>query len=220
MEGGKLVAFADEFVVRLADGIIGWFSYQQAANRSGVYSEYLFYPPMFEIGHGRGWKVTCQKRMADNRRMTFDMLFRYPDRMTAVALEAKFIRPKKTFTGNIENDLRKLHKVLTDDDNHPPGYNMNVFQLIVGKAEQIKRAIEGTPLHRQWDTLWREGGRKMAEDHAGWLLHGQGQKSFRYSVAVFRYRDTWDLDGEIELEPVGGEEGELEQFGEPPTNHE
>ena len=204
---------ADNFVVRLAEGIIGWFSYQQAANRSVIYSEYLFYPPMFELGHGRGWKVTCQKQLADNPRMTYDMQFRNSEKSAAIALEAKFIKSKKRFTGKIRNDLRKLHKVKTDPDNHPSGLDMEVYEFIVGQSERIEHEIRDTPLNDVWGDLWREGEGKLAREHPGWLLHGQGQESFRYSVTVFRYQPSWDLGGPIE--PDEQEEEEPLEFGEP-----
>ncbi|MAO56317.1 MAG: hypothetical protein CMM61_11545 [Rhodospirillaceae bacterium] len=205
---------ADEFIVRMAEGIIGWFSYQQAASRSAVYSEYLFYPPMFELGHGRGWTVTCQKQLADNARQTYDMQFRNSKKSAAIGLEAKFIKLKKPFTGKIQNDLRKLHKVKTDVANHPPGLNMVVYELIVGHVENIESAIDKVePLKKVWGELWdnRPDG-KFRRGHPGWLFHGQGEERFRYSVAVFRYQPTWDLGGDFE--PEEQETDEPINFGE------
>jgi hypothetical protein len=206
---------SDNFVVRLAEGVIGWFSYQQAANRSGVYSEYLFYPPMFELGHGRGWNVTCQKKLAHNARETYDMQFRNSKKFAAIGLEAKFVKSRKAFTGKIKNDLRKLHKVKTDPDNHPSGFNMDVYEFIVGQADRIEHSIRNTPLADVWGDLWTEGDGKLGQGHPGWLLHGQGQESFRYSVAIFRYQPTWNLGDVLEPEEHEDDEDELEPFGEP-----
>jgi hypothetical protein len=196
----------DNLVVRLAEGVIGWFSYQQAAKRSSVYSEYLFYPPLFEIGFGRNWKITCQKNLAENARSTYDMLFENNEKSTAVALEAKFIKANTPFTGNIQNDLNKLHKIKTNSENHPSSIVPDVYEFIVGKESDINSAVQATPLMCQWDNLWRPGNdNKLSHQNAGWLIHGLGQESFRYSVAIFKYRAAWHSDEAIVDDEIGSE---------------
>jgi len=189
----------NNLMVRIGEGLIGWFTFQQAAHRSGIYSEYLFYPPIFELAAGRKWRVSSQIPLSENKKSTYDMAFVKMEKSAAAALEVKFVRNKKrSYKNGIINDLNKLHLIRTNPSNYLSNIVPEVYELIVGKEEAIKKAIKDTPLNSQWDDQWTEGDKKLGKN-SGWRFCGGGQESFAYTIAIFRYDKCWWTDPDPDL---------------------
>jgi hypothetical protein len=136
------------FILRIAEGMAGWASFAQAANRSAMYSESLLYLPIFELGTARGWIVRPQGKLAKEqaskgRRSTIDFVFRSDADDIGILLEVKFDRYKTNHCLQITKDARKLTKTTREQiwKRGSPTYVFK-FIMVIGRKNKILERTE------------------------------------------------------------------------------
>ena len=214
---------ADYLIVRMAEGLAGWLSYQQAARRHAMYSEYLTYPPIYDVAAGRGWTTEPQKSLSTTSRRSIDFLFRRKADAAlqwsagAAAIEVKFVRAKKTFNGKIENDLAKLCLARTEfverDDFETYGH-LSPFLMIVGQQTPLLSACEKQKLPQLSEQVRGvlDPTTDKTDARLGWVRSGQGSRDWKFQVVVLRQQEWWSECAHASDQP---DEASL-PFDEPP----
>lgn len=193
---------ADHLIVRMAEGLAGWLSYQQAARRHAMYSEYLIYPPIYHVAAGRGWTTEPQKALRETARRSIDFLFRRRADTAlqwaagAAALEVKFVKARRTFGGKIENDLAKLcsaRKEFAERDDFEDYGELSVFQMIVGQETPLLGACEKQKLPKLSEQVRGilDPTSIKADTSLGWARSGHGSGNWKFQVVVLREQEWW-----------------------------
>lgn len=191
----------DFLMVRLAEGLAGWLSYQQVARRNPIYSEYLLYPPIFEMASGRGWNALPQKSMPREQGQqgaprTLDFVFARPpqgDRAKALAaLEIKFAHPKRGLPGRVQNDIAKLSGISSAQMGLEEFGDLKVYLMIVGQAKSVASSCLTQGLENLPDQIQRiENDDDLQASVYGWMRQGGGDHRWRFRVYVLRRQDWW-----------------------------
>jgi hypothetical protein len=203
---------ANQFVIRVAEGMAGWASFAQAARMSPVYSEALIYRPIFEIAKSRGWKVRPQKKLAKRnggpgRNKTVDFVFQTEDRDIGIFLEAKFVRYSAKHCLQVTKDVHKLISLTKADisEKSPPKHVYR-YILIIGRDGNIKQRVksrtkktlklkqlnthEDKRLLDQIETVLKTEGREPNRKH-GWAFPGLGGSTWRYWAVILCEHKWW-----------------------------
>jgi hypothetical protein len=141
-------------VRRLVDGMAGWLTFKQAGAAKTLYSEYFVYPPLYEIGSGRGWNVVAQAAVTKSipkkgAPESLDFVFFRDQKggrgQGAVMMEVKFLRGESSTQelNSLYADFNKLKKVSLTSINNVSLNNLNCtpgkWQLIIAQREAFDR---------------------------------------------------------------------------------
>lgn len=105
---------AEKLMRFLAGSLVSWLTFQQAARRAQMYTEYFMYPPIFEVASGRGWKIRPQFPIFyENTWKYVDFVFYNTSRNEVAAIELSYIKDKSN-KYKISNDKYKLRQFKSD----------------------------------------------------------------------------------------------------------
>ena len=233
---------ANQFMIRIAEGIAGWASFAQAANLSAMYSEYLTYLPIFEIAKARvskgvRWKVLPQKKLKKSnsgrgRFRTVDFVCRSEDQKIGVVLEVKYARYNSSHCLQVTKDVRKLYDVGREDiSEKTPPQHIFKYILIVGRKKNILCRVQANArpfselniknltyfeddrLSKQVKAAFdRAGKREPSSSDRAWAFPGIGADGLRYWTILLGQLDWWSALGGIAVNTVPTED-ELDDEG-------
>jgi hypothetical protein len=151
----------EDFMRRLAGGLVSWLTFQQVALKSEMYSERFVYTPIFELATARGWRAEHEvtfKLESQSKRLDFVFSngrkkFSMEDRVAA--LEIKLI-PKKIKSTTIEKiicDEERLKKFNGNEFHRGIHASVDRYIMLIAKkknlislcdkAEKIRESVIG-----------------------------------------------------------------------------
>jgi hypothetical protein len=207
---------ANEFAIRLAEGMVGWTTFAQAGHLSAIYSEYLTYLPIFQIAKGRGWRVFSQKKLrkaqsARGRFRTVDFVFRSNELGVGIFCEVKFARSTATHCLQISKDIRKLFTLgPADVSKKDPPRSVYKYILVLGKEKTIKDRVgkkaktigeldigklarfEDSRLQKQVQAAFdAKRDRNPELSKRAWAFPGAGDRGWRYWAVLLTWDEWW-----------------------------
>jgi hypothetical protein len=220
----KYSSQAKKFVIRLAEGMVGWAAFAQAAHLSKMYSEYLTYLPIFEIGKGRGWNVLPQKKLkrsksGKGRFKTVDFVFRSENKEIGIFLEVKYARFNTEHCLQVTKDIRKLCELDGSDisPSNPPSSVLKCI-LIVGQKENILQRLRKTSkdaseltikkltyfedkrlLKQVKSSIDAASDRSSASDRHSWAFYGAGSGRWNYWCVLISEQAWWQSLQNIDI---------------------
>ncbi|GBR69199.1 hypothetical protein [Gluconobacter kanchanaburiensis] len=152
----------EKLVRRLVEGTAAWLTFKQATSARTLYSEHFLYPPLFEIGFGRGWKAVAQVPVTKatptaGAPKTLDFVFFKNSKSStaAVMIEVKFLRGTNTSQelAALYYDFKKLRDVsIKKIDNATlntlecaPGK----WQIIVAQRDVYEKILKSNSVRRE-----------------------------------------------------------------------
>lgn len=130
---------------RLVEGMAAWLTFKQAAAARTLYCEHFLYPPLYEIGSGRGWKVLAQVPVTktvpkSGAPETLDFVFfkraTQSTSEAAIMVEVKFLRGENSAQelSALYSDFVKLRKISLKQMNN---VTLNRLTCIPGKWQIV-----------------------------------------------------------------------------------
>lgn len=134
----------------IADGLIGYMTYQSRCGMSEAYTEYLLYDPIVRISKDKKWKVKSEYSVAgfgkpgDNKRVDFFMESTTHNGLL-VGIEVKWIPVHKKVL-NLNNDRKKLAELKSMHS----AEDLRTFIALIGvHTESKKIQISKTIKHKR-----------------------------------------------------------------------